>query len=201
MSSKHRMRRNLSAEERALWDNVRRTVAPLRNSIASSVAEPAEETFEEIFGKPKANAELPARGPVLSKPAPVRPFLPPYQARPKPAVSSGPGRIDDTTARKLRKGRLEIDGRIDLHGMNEFEAHERLYRFLLNEKASGSRLVLVITGKGARSGGILRNAVPRWLGEANFRPLVNGCRQAHLSHGGEGALYVRIRRIRPGEAR
>ncbi|MEZ5799506.1 MAG: Smr/MutS family protein [Nitratireductor sp.] len=129
------------------------------------------------------------------------PLPAPYQARPKPAVSSGPGRIDDTTARKLRKGRLEIDGRIDLHGMNEFEAHERLYRFLLNEKASGSRLVLVITGKGARSGGILRNAVPRWLGEANFRPLVNGCRQAHLSHGGEGALYVRIRRTRPGEAR
>ena len=201
MKSNHHKRRNLSAEERALWENVRRTVSPLRNSTVNTVPETDEQTIEDVFGTPPSERNVPARAPLSSRPAAVPPFLPPYQARPRPALPTSPGRIDDVTARKLRKGRLEIDARIDLHGMSEFEAHERLYRFLVNAKADGCRLVLVITGKGARSGGILRNTVPRWLGEAGFRALVSGCRPAHLVHGGEGALYVRMRRTRPGDLR
>ncbi|MEZ5872990.1 MAG: Smr/MutS family protein [Nitratireductor sp.] len=195
-----RKKRSLSTEEQALWESVRRTVIPLRNSSVSLSRETAGigQALEKAIANAPATPQTHSPGRVAPIQVPVKPFLPPYQAQPQPAPSHPVSRIDDTTARKLRKGRMEIDARIDLHGMSEFEAHERLYRFLLQESMSNSRLVLVITGKGARSGGILRNAVPRWLGEQAFRSLVGGCRQAHLAHGGEGALYVRLRRPKPG---
>ncbi|MEC9344236.1 MAG: Smr/MutS family protein [Pseudomonadota bacterium] len=102
--------------------------------------------------------------------------------------------MDEKTARKLSKGRLPIDARIDLHGMAERQAHNALRRFLEREWHDDSRIVLVITGKGERSGGILRRAVPRWLAEPPISAIAGSWRQAHPTHGGEGALYVRLRR-------
>jgi DNA-nicking Smr family endonuclease len=93
-----------------------------------------------------------------------------------------------------------IDGRIDLHGRSQGEAHATLLAFLHRAQSHGARIVLVITGKGAGefggSRGILKRQVPLWLNLPEFRTYVSGLEQAHVEHGGEGALYVRLRRSR-----
>ncbi len=102
--------------------------------------------------------------------------------------------------KRVARGKDEIDGRLDLHGLTQSEAHAALLRFLRTASSRGARLVLVITGKGARAAegerGVLKRQVPHWLGLPEFRALVIGFEDAHIAHGGEGALYVRIRRTR-----
>jgi DNA-nicking Smr family endonuclease len=102
---------------------------------------------------------------------------------------------------RVARGKEAIDGRLDLHGLTQSEAHAALLRFLRAASARGARLVLVITGKGAREGGsergVLKRQVPHWLGLPEFRTLVIGFDNAHITHGGEGALYVRVRRGKP----
>jgi len=99
---------------------------------------------------------------------------------------------------RVARGKEPIDGRLDLHGLTQSEAHSALLRFLRTASARGARLVLVITGKGVGSGerGVLRRQVPQWLNMPEFRALVVGFEDAHIAHGGEGALYVRVRRSR-----
>jgi DNA-nicking Smr family endonuclease len=101
---------------------------------------------------------------------------------------------------RVARGREAIDARMDLHGLTQAEAHAALARFLHSASGRGARLVLIITGKGGRSGGsergVLRRQVPHWLALPEFRDLVIGFEDAHLAHGGEGALYVRLRRRR-----
>jgi DNA-nicking Smr family endonuclease len=117
--------------------------------------------------------------------------------------------IDRRRARKLAAGRAEIEARLDLHGMRQSEAHVALRAFLFACHAKGLRNVLVITGKGSaldgdatshahswgqRDRGILKRSVPRWLAEPELRPIVVGYTAAHSRHGGEGALYLQLRR-------
>ena len=101
---------------------------------------------------------------------------------------------------RVARGKETIDGRLDLHGLTQSEAHAALLRFLRAASSRGARLVLVITGKGARASegqrGVLKRQVPQWLGLPEFRALVVGFEDAHVAHGGEGALYVRVRRKR-----
>jgi DNA-nicking Smr family endonuclease len=102
---------------------------------------------------------------------------------------------------RLSRGRDQIDARIDLHGMTQARAHRALLSFLRQAHADGAIFVLVITGKGRSVGverehGVLRRQVPHWLALPEFRTLVVGFEQAHIGHGGEGALYVRVRRAR-----
>jgi len=102
---------------------------------------------------------------------------------------------------KLSRGRSEIDARLDLHGMTQSRAHRALLGFLHNAHRDGHTFVLVITGKGKVGGGeaergVLRRQVPQWLSSPELRSLVVGFEEAHIGHGGEGALYVRIRRAR-----
>ena len=98
---------------------------------------------------------------------------------------------------RVARGKEPIDARLDLHGLTQAQAHSALLRFLRNANARDARLVLVITGKG-RGGelGVLKRQVPQWLGLPEFRAFVVGFEDAHVSHGGEGALYVRVRRAR-----
>src|SRR5262249_46998756 len=94
-------------------------------------------------------------------------------------------------------GKEPIAGRFDLHGLTQREAHTTLLRFLNAASLRGARLVLVITGKGGvgqGERGILKRQVPQWLVLPEFREWVVGFEEAHIAHGGEGALYVRIRR-------
>jgi DNA-nicking Smr family endonuclease len=99
---------------------------------------------------------------------------------------------------QLSRGRKEIDARLDLHGMTQTRAHRALSAFLQRAHSDGLTFVLVITGKGKMGAeserGVLRRQVPQWLSLPEFRALVVGFEEAHIGHGGEGALYVRIRR-------
>ena len=100
---------------------------------------------------------------------------------------------------RLSRGRKQIDARLDLHGMTQTRAHRALFGFLQRAHGEGLTFVLVITGKGRTVGaeserGVLRRQVPQWLGLPEFRAMVVGFEEAHIGHGGEGALYVRIRR-------
>ena len=98
---------------------------------------------------------------------------------------------------QLSRGRKEIDARLDLHGMTQTRAHRELFGFLQRAHSHGLTFVLVITGKGRVADperGVLRRQVPQWLSLPEFRALVVGFEEAHIGHGGEGALYVRIRR-------
>lgn len=172
--------RPLTAEDRILWHRVARSVKPL----------PGVE-LEEI-GEPGAAAASPRAG-SKQDPAPV-PAAP--ASAPRQAPRPRPSGLDDRTHGKIAKGRLSIDARIDLHGLTQAEAHARLLAFLRQAHASGLRHVLVITGKGISKGGdgILRRAVPGWLATAPFSSLVGAHARAARHHGGEGALYLRLRR-------
>lgn len=178
-------RRDLSAEERALWKTVSKSYKPLRARKDKTIdggGIDADEPPPPKKSKPVVRSE-PAK-PVRAAPAqPPAPDLAPLGRRMKSRVA---------------RGREAIDARLDLHGHTQDEAHAALLRFLRNASARGHRLVLVITGKGRAGGemGVLRRQVPQWLGLAEFRALVIGYEQAHIAHGGEGALYVRVRRSR-----
>lgn len=142
----------------------------------------------------------------------------PSRAAEKPApitTNPAPGQIDGRSVRRIGNGRDGIDGRIDLHGMRQSEAHRALRVFLFRAVAKGHRMVLVITGKGTpRSSadgqhafgpfvhegggerGVLRRNVPLWLAEPDLRAIVVGHTMAHIRHGGDGAFYVQLRRKR-----
>jgi DNA-nicking Smr family endonuclease len=183
-----RRKRVLSEEERALWENVARQIKPLRKR-----ARPAKAQQEEA---------PPAARPVAPPSAP-RPVKPSPTSKPNPPPPSVPPlvRLGRRERSQLSRGRKEIDARIDLHGMTQTRAHRALSDFLRRAHADGLGFVLVITGKGrGREGeserGVLRRQVPQWLSQPEFRTLVVGFEEAHIGHGGEGALYVRIRRLR-----
>jgi DNA-nicking Smr family endonuclease len=179
-------RRQISDEEQALWRLVTRTVSPLRRhrKAAATAIDHAE---------PK------------SKPRPtLRPTCPPHpvavmqKPAPKPKEPAlAP--LDRRAKQRLARGTQTIDARIDLHGRTQSEAHAALKRFLHRAQANGAKTVLVITGKGGGSDsgrGVLKRQVPMWLALPEFRGLVVGFGDAATGHGGEGALYVRVRRAR-----
>jgi DNA-nicking Smr family endonuclease len=92
----------------------------------------------------------------------------------------------------VARGKVEIGGRLDLHGHTQAEAHSALIAFLHRSAARDKRTVLIITGKS----GVLRQQVPLWLALPDLRELIIGFESAAIPHGGEGALYVRLRRAR-----
>ena len=105
--------------------------------------------------------------------------------------------LDRRAKQKLARGTQAIDARLDLHGRTQSEAHAALLRFLHRAQAKGAKTVLVITGKGGSresERGVLKRQVPMWLALPEFRALVVGFADAAIGHGGEGALYVRVRR-------
>jgi len=170
-------------EDTALWEAVARTVDPLTRR------KPAEAEA------PPAKREPPSRAKVVNTAAP-----PP---RPPPAMPPALAPLDRRTRSKVSRGVTAIDARLDLHGFTQAAAHRKLVSFLEKAQDNDARLVLVITGKGAESvhgegRGVLRRMVPVWLGAADLRPLVVGFEPAGRAHGGDGALYVRIRRNRAG---
>lgn len=126
------------------------------------------------------------------------------------------GETDRRTAQRLKRGKLDVDARLDLHGCTVIQAHDRLLEFLRVSQSTGARCVLVVTGKGLRKArgqataseyaddtrhGKLRLSVPRWLNEPLFRPLVLSVSYAVQKDGGEGALYVLLRKKQNGAVR
>ena len=185
-----RQRRKLSADEHALWSRATRTVAPLQRLRSSRTDTDVSERPRKAASPPRPQAASQRTG-VAAKPG---------AAIPPPKAALAP--LDRRLKQRLARGAESIDARLDLHGRTRSEAQVALLSFLRKAQADGARFVLVITGKGARTGddfgerGVLKRQVPMWLGLPEFRAYVAGFELAHIGHGGEGALYVRVRRER-----
>jgi DNA-nicking Smr family endonuclease len=195
-------KRDLHDDERALWDEVMRDVRRLRGAKAGK-AKPDKKRVGRVLREPPA------------LPAPARPSTPVAAPVAKPKKVAVPAfGIDGATAARLKRGKVEPDATLDLHGMTQARAHDRLVSFVRRAHENGSRCILVVTGKGAprpareaaaafvmpeRShAGVLNVMVPRWLEEDALRSLVVGVQGAHQRHGGAGAIYVYLRRKRGG---
>jgi DNA-nicking Smr family endonuclease len=182
-------RRPLSDEEEALWSGYARSITPLP---------PAKSKL-----KPKSDSQPKPTAPA-ARVAKATPGITARHAPALPAKSPALAPFDRRAKQRLVRGRDAIDFRIDLHGMTQSEAHHALASFLRRAQSDGARTVLVVTGKGAPKNGrddhvargVLRRQVPLWLALPEFRPLIVGFDEAHVSHGGQGALYVRLRRPR-----
>jgi DNA-nicking Smr family endonuclease len=145
--------------------------------------------------------------PEKRKPAAEQPVV---DRRPQAAITPSPpltldrfAGIDRANAERLRRGKHEVEARLDLHGLTQAEAHRALASFIRGARGTGKRCVLVITGRGTAkgtnpSGGVLKTAVPRWLNEPEFRPHLLAIATAQPQDGGSGALYVMLRRTRVG---
>ncbi|MEM7462414.1 MAG: Smr/MutS family protein [Pseudomonadota bacterium] len=190
MSANRRKPGKISPEDMALWRKIVDSVKPLHQSTVPSDLDDALENDAKPVPPRPVTANPVKR---YSQPT-AMPYQPPSSASTTGQFNSGTKRLDDKTIRKLRKGRLEIDATLDLHGMAQIQAHRSLIDFIEREQRNNSRMILVITGKGKAGQGILRDAVPRWLLEQPLRDLVSGWRNSNLNHGGEGALYVRLKR-------
>ncbi|MEL6914362.1 MAG: Smr/MutS family protein [Pseudomonadota bacterium] len=187
-------KRKLRAEEQDLWSRVAATAVPLNPKRVEptpvTLPEPDRKTDKTPDPKPIEAFTLGERAPAASRiPTPRR----------------APPLMDAKAYRKLSRGKLKPEARLDLHGMTVDRAHPALTRFILGSHARGLRLVLVITGKGEGAGpggplpyqrGILRRQVPHWLAQAPLAPLILETVPAGRRHGGEGALYVYLRRQR-----
>jgi DNA-nicking Smr family endonuclease len=184
-----RRKRSLSEEERALWESVAKQAKPLRSKHRAA---------KVLADSPAVEASAAAKPAASPKPLPSAKIPRP----PQPQISAAPplaplGRRERS---QLSGGRKEIDARLDLHGMTQTRAHRALSGFLQRAHSDGLTFVLIITGKGKMGAeserGVLRRQVPQWLSLPEFRALVVGFEEAHIGHGGEGALYVRIRRAK-----
>jgi DNA-nicking Smr family endonuclease len=179
--------RRLSEEEIALWIEVAKSVARRRGATLPTLAAPRP-----------AKAPAPAGDDSAAAPAALT-------AKPRPPAGPPPlAPLERRLKRDLARGRAVVDSVLDLHGMTQAEAHHALRGFLFQAQIQGFRLVIVITGKGARTPrldeewfhetGVLRRLAPHWLREPDLRATVLGFEEAGPGHGGAGALYVRLRR-------
>lgn len=208
-----RRSRGLSGEDAYLWGEIARLITPLRGR-----AKPAKpvKTADPPSPAPKLSAHSPAKSPPPkpgaarvseTRPATKRvtvkpmgtPAAFPLPAAPAP-VPLAPG-LERRVRLALRRGALQVDARIDLHGMYQAEAHGALTGFLMRARAVGHTHVLVVTGKGGigyddafSERGVLRRSVPHWLRAPELRGVVLGFEEAARHHGGAGALYVRLKR-------
>lgn len=186
---------HFSRDDLDLWRKVTETIEPLPQHAAKIRTQRQSETQSEPEPAIAKSVRPKARQQNLKNGTAIKQAI-------KPPTTPPLAPIDRKTVQKMVKGRIDIDGRIDLHGMTQKQAYERLGAYLRGAQARGNRLVLVITGKGTGPSphlaggerGVLRRVVPEWLALPEFRYLIIGFEQAHHTHGGAGAFYVRIRR-------
>ena len=178
---KKRFVAGLTDEDRILWNQVARSATPLKGKVFP------EDPFRVPDPLPHPRQDMAEAADAAA---------PPVRPRDGEKSPQGPRALDRPTRDKLAKGRLQIEARVDLHGMTQSEAHSLLLGFLHRAYALGIRHVLIITGKGSSMGGdgVLRKAVPAWFATPSFKPLVGSYEAAARHHGGGGALYVRLRR-------
>ena len=209
----NKRRRTVSDEEKTLWEVFTRDVKPLRRKkrkgddtvfapdddihtsdtaipLPDNLAENLERSEENRAARNLPSARNADRDPQVKKQT---------LADLKPGVTDG---IDRSTANKFQKGKMTIDGRIDLHGMTQDVAHNALNAFIEDSWRAGKRCVLVITGKGSRADeygriGLLRQRTPQWLSAPRLRNRILAIHQAQIQHGGAGAFYVLLKRRRP----
>ncbi|MCA0271790.1 MAG: Smr/MutS family protein [Proteobacteria bacterium] len=192
-----RKRRILTPEDEDLWRRVAATAVPMHRRQPANLPEP-----ELKAAARRATVEIPADFAIAPAPRHYRSHVT-LQPSVEDTVAAHPLRMDAGTFRKMKRGKSEPEARIDLHGMTLAEAHPALIGFVLRAQSVGTRLVLVITGKGKRRDddgpipqrlGALRHQVPHWLHAPPLSGAVQQIAQAHLRHGGAGAYYVYLRR-------
>lgn len=180
--------KKLSSEDRILWGKVARSTRPMPGRLGALMEMLAEDELTKAQEEPKAKQQ----------PKPKDAIEPSGIALTKKAGEKVHYPLEKPVKRKLAKGHLTLEARLDLHGMIQSEAHGLLLQFLLRAHERGMRHVLVITGKGTSFGsdGALKRAVPLWFSLPEFRPLISSYEPAARNHGGEGALYVRLARVK-----
>jgi DNA-nicking Smr family endonuclease len=183
--------RKLSAEDRILWGRVARSARPMPGRLDEIAA------FDELIAAQEAEAQaLAAKAKEQAAAADAATVVP----QKLPSGRHHP--FERPVKRKIAKGQLPLEARIDLHGLVQSEAHAMLLDFLIRAHGRGLRHVLVITGKGSSMGseGALKRAVPLWFSKPEFRYLISSYESAAQHHGGEGALYIRMVRQRAEKA-
>jgi DNA-nicking Smr family endonuclease len=181
--------RDLRPDERELWRRVTRTLKPRR------VCSPASGGAVEAHS---AETEGVAPGSAKKTPPPTsrapRDPLPPQAGEEKRQRSEPPPVADRGAEKRVRRGKLEIGGTLDLHGHTLASGRAALIGFLNAAHRSGDGVVIIVTGKGRVGEGVLKRALPSWLEAREVRPLISGFAQAHRDHGGVGAFYVFLKR-------
>ena len=167
--------RRLPTEETELWRHAVRDVAPLPGRRPPPRPERAPAARQAV----QADAAA----------------APPHRPPPSPPPLDRHAGIDRATAERLRRGRYPVEATLDLHGMTQERAHRALAGFVAGARAAGRRCVLIVTGHGRMSGGVLKAAVPRWLDDPLLRPHLLMIASARPQDGGTGALYVLLRRL------
>ncbi len=210
----------LADDDVTLWQRIARSITPLPRAkprVPEVELEPPAPNA--LVAKPAAKKRTGTSQPALSGKA----SSPPGKSKPRPKAAPPPPPVvprapapqpvlERRHARRIAAGTIEIEGRIDLHGLTQAAAYDRLLGFIHSAAASGLKTVLVITGKGGRRRfldglrggwnslegdiGVLRASVPRWLAEPPLRSHVVGYQNAAIQHGGDGAFYVQLRRSR-----
>jgi DNA-nicking Smr family endonuclease len=174
-----RRRAKLSDEELALWAHVAQSVRPLPGRKMPKVVP---------LAPPRAEAKLDGFGIGAA-------LAPPAKSAVKPLVP-----LERRMRQRVSRGQSPIDGVLDLHGLRQDEAHRALLNFIHRKAHEGASVVMVITGKGGMSAegerGVLKRLVPHWLADPGQRRYVLGYEDAARHHGGTGALYVRMRKLR-----
>jgi DNA-nicking Smr family endonuclease len=179
-----------------LWTAVSRTVDPL----------PGKRHLLDLNDTPLPMPEPPAPPAKAAKQAVPRISMPAYQSQGRPGRQAAQ-QIEPGMRKRLQRGHIPIDGTIDLHGMRQVEAEAALTRFIKARVQRGDRTILVITGKGLKKldddaativeRGVLRSMLPIWLSAPQLAPFIAGWEAAAQGHGGQGAFYVRLRRVEP----
>jgi DNA-nicking Smr family endonuclease len=169
--------RRLTPDEARAWARVARTVKPIG---------PKTEDIETFIDALEHGEPVLRHGKARPVPAP------PEKPAPKTARPAAPPQ-NRANEKRVRRGKLELAGRFDLHGHTQMSADAALPEFLARKQAEGARCVLVITGKGKGGEGVLRRNFLRWLEMPAARALVSGYSEAHPRHGGSGAWYVFLR--------
>lgn len=181
------MKRPLRPDEARLWSVVTATVRPAHGHGAR---EPRALEAEALPTLPLETPKPPPRSAGRLKPKGPAPRV---RSAPPPEPAP-PGHIEPRRKRRIVRERDPLDRRLDLHGLDQDGARAALFGFLARAQADGVRAVLVITGKGMSGDGVLRRRTPEWLADPALRGVVAGVSLAERHHGGEGALYVALKR-------
>lgn len=178
--------------------------------LSSDITPEVDELWDEIKKKTK---KLPQPEPIPEAPLIIGDIKPSvnynqaYSGNKLENLSIGTtDNIDRRTAQKFTRGEFKIERRLDLHGYTEKEAYDKVFEFVKTSYLQNCRCILIITGKGSlhreedddifASRGILKDQVPNWLNSDELRPLILSFSYSKPADGGEGALYILLRRNR-----
>ena len=188
------MKRTLNREEFELWQKVVKDAQPMSTKTYKKQPFSAE--------RHKPNQSLNTAQKRSKKPKPLPNIEPRFDSRPQLRMRAPAPKMDAKAYSKMKRGKLKPEAVLDLHGLTVAQAHGATHNFINSSFGAGLRLVLIVTGKGARDTdhwmeqgrGVLRQQVPQWLRQAHLQKQVLQVEEAHIRHGGSGALYVYLKK-------